>query len=67
VELPNLPGALSLQIVDGEIAQDLSQSDPPGVIIESVPAGGEATIDATFEVAENATPGEYTIQAKAVL
>jgi hypothetical protein len=56
-----------LQTIDGEIAQDLSESEPPSVITESVPVGGEATIDATFEVAENANPGEYTIQAKAVL
>jgi hypothetical protein len=58
VEYPNLPANLTLQSVNGDIAQELLGSTPPGAITINIAADGNATLTATVRVAADAPAGE---------
>ncbi|MFD1634620.1 S8 family serine peptidase [Haloplanus ruber] len=67
VEYPGLPDNISLREVDGDVAQNLSGSTPPGLITTAIPAESNTTVTARFGVSEDAATGSYPINAKATI
>ncbi|MFD1635419.1 hypothetical protein ACOZ4L_16705 (plasmid) [Haloplanus ruber] len=65
IEFPNLPANVSIQSVDGDVAQELLGSTPPGVVTSELAADGSATVDLTLTVPENATTGQKTVTTDA--
>jgi len=69
VEFPaaQLPSAISIKDVDGDVENSLLGSSPPGIITDQLAPGNLTTITATYAVADDAQPTTAPLTVSAAI
>jgi serine protease len=67
IEYPDLPNNVSLRAVEGDVAENLTEATPPGLITNTVVEGENATVEVTFTLSDDAAATIYPVTAKATI